>query len=105
MVEGLVNYPTEKYYTTEREQQYITTQRFGKYFFEVKAIKVAVSSPIQVRRIFSPLAVGWWDLVTGKVHKSSVSKRCFTLLPLVIWMKIKIFLKSLEKQPFSLPIK
>ena len=55
--------------------------------------------------ILSPLAVRWWDLVAGKVHKASVSKRCFTLLPLVIWMKIKIFLKSLEKQPFSLPIK
>ena len=52
-----------------------------------------------------PLAVRWWDLVTGKVHKASVSKRCFTLLPLVIWMKIKNFLKSLEKGPFSLPIK
>ena len=54
--------------------------------------------------VLSP-AVLWWDMAVVKLHKPGVPKCCFTLLPLVIWMKIKKFLKSLPKQPFSLPTK
>ena len=69
MVEGLVNYPTEKYYTTEREEQYISNTTI--IFFAIKVIKVPTSYRIQVRRTFSP--GHRWD-----EHQAALKEKCRT---------------------------
>ena len=70
MVEGLVNYPTEKYYTTEREQQTVNIKH-NENIFEIKVIKVPTSYRIQVRRTFSPGPR--WD-----EHQAVLKEKCRT---------------------------